>query len=265
MLKNENQLTYRESQMFIEENYTNLDIESRDNYNMVFKYPQRWIESPSQNKVVGIRRLNIIPTPHVYKLTFHVVKPSSVTGTGPRDRYITFNITQDNNLHEVLTHICNDLSNGFGNYKFDYVYDNSGKLTLKCTYESDATAATPVNFSIYSENDKDIEEFLKFLNQEVNDTNKSILTTNSNNKTFNNVWDREYLEFHASFSDSKRGFIGINKDFYYKPSIIYPSPTNEFTFSIRFTTDGKNNINILYSRFIIQLTFIYNYRKRLLA
>ena len=265
MYKSENQFNRTASILSIEENYTNLDIESKDNYNMIFKYPQRWIESPSQNKVIGIRRLNIIPTSHTLTLSYHVEKPSNVPGNPPDDRYISIRIIQSNDLNEVLTYLCDNMNGSFASYKFDYIYDNSGQLILKCTYASDAIPPTPVNFSIYSDNDKDIEEFLKFLNQEVNDTNKSILITNSNNKTFNNVWDREYLEFHASFSDSKRGFIGINKDFYFKPSIIYPSPTNEFTFSIRFTTDGKNNINILYSRFIIQLTFIYNYRKRLLA
>ena len=104
-------------------------------------------------------------------------------------------------------------------------------------------------------------EFLKFLNQNTTNDDIGILKNYTKNKTFNNVWNREYLEFHASFSDSKRRFIGIKGDFYEKPTVLYNAPTDGSTFNIKFTSDGKNSIYPKYCRFIIQLVFMYNYKR----
>ena len=101
------------------------------------------------------------------------------------------------------------------------------------------------------------------MNQETNAANRQILTRSSKSKKFDNVWDRSHIEFHASFSDAKYGFIGCNNDFYYKPNVLFNPPTDGPVFKIRFTIDGKKPILPRYCRFIVQLTFILNYMKNI--
>ena len=269
MFKTENQFSTTASQLPIEENYTNLDIDPYETINPLngytFRYPQRWLESPSQNKAIGIRRLDIIPTNHVISLTFTVEKPSGVSEDAPNPVTIYFQILAQNTLLEILTMLCNNVNNSFKSYRFYYEYNDNGDLYISCMYiGNDETQNIDAQFKITDSSGTgitNVSEFLKFLNQDISVENINYLGTLTDVMTFHNVWNREYLEFHASFSDSKRRFIGIKGDFYEKPTVLYNAPTDGSTFNIRFTTNGKNNIYPKYCRFIIQLVFLYNYRK----
>ena len=63
----EKQFNTTASELAIEEVYTNLDIEPNDLYvpneGFTFRYPQRWLNDPSQNKAIGLRKLSITPQP----------------------------------------------------------------------------------------------------------------------------------------------------------------------------------------------------------
>jgi len=107
----------------------------------------------------------------------------------------------------------------------------------------------------------DAEDFLMFLNQPVTQENISKLTELSYVKEFDEVWSRERLHLHASFSTSRRKFIGKRGDFYQNLTLLYPAPTNESTFYIRFTSNGMKNILIRHCEFDIQLCYIVNYKK----
>ena len=275
MIKTEAQETSHASQLPIEENYTNLDVlefeRSISNINRntgyTFSYPQRWLESPSKNKVVGIRRLDIIPTTHVISLKVTVQNPDDEDVE--EEANINLQIMSNNTLLEILTYMCHNLNELLPSYIFDYAYDSTGRLELYCKYKGTTIEHLydDVNFKIEepdeNPNDKNVIEFAHFLNQDTSDLSypQGVLQNYSSSKIFNNVWDREYLEFHASFSDSKRRFIGIKGDFYEKPTVLYNSPTDGSTFNIKFTSDGRNPIYPIYCRFIIQLVFMYNYRK----
>ena len=269
MYKTENRLNNSVSRLSIEEIYTNLDINPYETLNpqvgYTFCYPQRWLENPSQNKAIGIRRLDIIPSNHVLSLIFAVKKPTGITEEPPAPITVDIEILSRETLIQALSNIRTFLNNYFKTYAFYYKYKNNGDLNISCKYIG---SVVPVNaeFSIGDElaledQTENIDEFLMFLNQDLSDDNRKYLDTLSEVKTFHNVWDREYLEFHASFSDSKRRFIGIKGDFYEKPNVLYNAPTDGSTFNIRFTTNGKNNIYPKYCRFIIQLVFLYNYRR----
>ena len=54
----------------------------------------------------------------------------------------------------------------------------------------------------------DVDEFLRFLNQDISTKNQDKLLDDSKNKVFDEVWNRHRLHFHASFSTSRRYFIG---------------------------------------------------------
>ena len=67
MYTSEKQFNTATSDLAIEEVYTNLDVEPNDpcisTKGFAFRYPQRWLNDPSQNKAIGLRKLSITPQP----------------------------------------------------------------------------------------------------------------------------------------------------------------------------------------------------------
>ena len=273
MFKNENQFSRTASQLSIDEAYTNFDIDNdeivsaREGY--TFKYPQRWLSDPSLNKAIGIRRLNIIPTSHTFTLTLSVTRPKDAgTGTSPGAKTLHVRVMRSNTTEEILSYICEQFTAMYDNdnkYTLTYTLYDDGSLEFECYLIQSDVVAYSCEFTLNGgdEEGDNIYEFLRFLNQELNDTNRKILTRSSKLKKFDNVWDRSHIEFHASFSDAKYGFIGCNNDFYYKPNVLFNPPTDGPVFKIRFTIDGKKPILPRYCRFIVQLTFILNYMKNI--
>ena len=273
MFKNENQFSRTASQLSIDEAYTNFDIDNdeivsaREGY--TFKYPQRWLSDPSLNKAIGIRRLNIIPTSHTFTLTLSVTKPTEAgAGTSPSPRTLHVRVMRSNTTEEILSYICEQFTAMYDSknkYTLTYTLYDDGSLNFECYLIKSDVDAYSCKFTLKGgdEEGNSIYEFLRFLNQETNATNQQILTRSSKSKKFDNVWDRSHIEFHASFSDAKYGFIGCNNDFYYKPNVLFNPPTDGPVFKIRFTIDGKKPILPRYCRFIVQLTFILNYMKNI--
>jgi hypothetical protein len=103
------------------------------------------------------------------------------------------------------------------------------------------------------------------MNQEQTAEKRDKLALLASSKTFSNVWDRVSLQFHASFSNNKRNFIGLNKDFYKSPSVFYDPPTNASDFWIKFTTDGRNQFLPRHCRFYISISFVRNYKNSLVT
>ena len=152
-------------------------------------------------------------------------------------------------------------------YTFDY---RTGDLSLKLVETANTKKFDELTFNIEGDTIDDVavnnlNYFLKFLNQERTDENRNILTEYSETKTFFKVWDRASLQFHASFSNNKRNFIGLNNDFYTSPSIFYDAPTNASDFWIKFTTDGRNQFLPRYCRFYIGISFVRNYKNSLVT
>ena len=115
--------------------------------------------------------------------------------------------------------------------------------------------------------DKDIYpnlyNFLRFLNQPETEANRTMLTDILSPKSFSNVWNRQSLYIHSSFSNSHRSLIGRNNDFYTSPSKKYQYSTSTNTFNIFFTSDGVTRIFPLYCDFYFDLSFILNFDRSL--
>ena len=284
------QLSNRVSAKTIEETYTDNDVEHvmenkkpttdiSAGYNpttgFTFDYPMRWLNDQSEYKAIGIRRLKVVPTSHVLALEFYI-KYQYTAGDSIETltHYIPLAIISENNFEEIMQVIVNSLNNFLkdtdGNqiflftYQFDY---RTGDFTLSI---SGAAEMQLLQFSIQGDGiltlaENNLNFFLKFLNQERTDENRQYLIDYSESKTFKNVWDRSSLQFHASFSDNRRGFIGLNNDFYENPSVFYDPPTNSSNFWIKFTTDGIHQILPRYCRFYIGLCYVRNYKNSLVT
>ena len=286
------QLSNRVSAKTIEETYTDNDIEHvmedgrpttdiSAGYNpttgFTFDYPMRWLNDQSEYKAIGIRRLKVVPTSHVLALNVYIKyqlsSQTQIVSLPPT--YVPLSITSENSFEEIINYIINGLNSYIEKNKpddkvfvFTYQFDyrtGDFSLSLTCPEEIELLqfSIQGDSYDILAENN--LNFFLKFLNQERTPENRQYLIDYSESKTFHNVWDRSSLQFHASFSDNRRGFIGLNNDFYENPSVFYDPPTNSSNFWIRFTTDGVHQILPRYCRFYIGLCYVRNYKNSLVT
>ena len=262
MYRTENQFNTTASELAIEEVYTNLDIEPNDLYihneGFTFRYPQRWLNDPSQHKAIGLRRLNITPPRLTFKLKFTYILDDT-----EKDLFQIIDVLPGNNVSEILTYIRNFLSEKLSNkdnsFNLDWTFTGT-KLALKFYKNTDS-----LKFKFRGETNDDTVSVLKLFNQEITDDAIKKLDELQNEFVFNNVWDRDYIEFHASFSEARKGFLGLRNEFYNKPSLLFKSPHDGPTFHITFYTNNAR-IAVLprHCRFIIQLCFIFNYKKTMI-
>ena len=140
MYRTENQFNTTASELAIEEVYTNLDIEPNDLYipneGFTFRYPQRWLNDPSQNKAIGLRRLNITPPRLTFKLKFTYILDDT-----EKDLFQIIDVLPGNNVSEILTYIRNFLSEKLSNkdnsFNLDWTFTGT-KLALKFYKNTDS-------------------------------------------------------------------------------------------------------------------------------
>lgn len=277
MYTNEKQFTSTASEYAIEEVYTNLDVEPNDlcipSEGYTFKYPQRWLDDPSQNKMIGVRRLSITPPRISFRFYFSFYSVSGNTETEIGKQYLREDVTNQNSLLEILVDMREKIyaRTDSASTKALLVWEfNGSTLELKCRRISsngeDDETDKYVKFNLRGVTAQDCEAFLQFLNQDTNNNEGVDEMFEAREKfVYNNVWDRDYIEFHASFSESRKSFLGLNNEFYYKPSLLFKCPNDGPVFHVGFyTNDGRTPILPRYCRFIIQLCFLINCKKSLI-
>ena len=255
-----------------DEIYTNFDVASiSDEYladsGYPFNFPTRWLNDPSMNKRIAIRRLDVIPSSHVFTLDLF---SSSDDEQYPISTHAAkIEITEHDNLIKALGYICDSLSdyNAERNYyerRLMYEFnEKENRLRLYMRTENDANNEPKLKFkfTVSKVPESDLVEFLEFLNQPTDAEHINYLKTETSEMVFDNVWSRDRLYIHSSFSTSHRKYIGKRGDFYQNMNLLYPLPSNESIFHVFFTSDGKKTILIRYCNFDIQLCFIVNYKK----
>ena len=267
MIQSEKQFNTKATTESFDEIYTNYDISVEEDYlastGYPFDYPTKWLNDPSMNKRIAIRRLDVLPSSHSFTLTVECENVNDMSESGNNlVRYVntdTIDVSYQDNLIKVLNHICNTFSYEGQGKKCGLKYEYDVK-TNELTFYFENSKEELCNFTITG-TDTELIDFCKFLNQPITTQSRDKLKTNNNIKSFQEVWSRDRLYFHASFSTSRRKFIGKQGDFYQNLTLLYPSPTNESTFYIRFSSNGVQNILIRHCEFDIQLCFIVNYKK----
>lgn len=282
MITSEKQFNRTSTVDSFDEIYTNHDVSAVNSYiadsGYPFEFPARWLNDPSMNKRIAIRRLDVIPTAHSFHLRlFSHVPPISDEENDPTLRITNakINITEYDNLIKVLAHICESLSSyniSLEAYerRLLFEYDETRNYLKMWCEGTDNTFSTTfglfggiMNTDEGGDVDDDLKDFLRFLNQDTSEDMVNYLKSDTEKKEFYNVWSRDRLYIHASFSTSRRKYIGKRGDFYPVMNLLYPLPSNESTFSIFFTSDGQRTILIRYCNFDIQFCFITNYKNSL--
>ena len=263
--KTERQFTTRQQKLIYEEVYFNNDMVI-NNYNPLtgyeLKYPQFFTANPSQDKSIAPRRIKITPSAHQFRLCISFRDAQGQEHSN--NNYFLVDILQDNSTQEILNYIREQsLVNDNGTvYGLRSVYD---KTTGKLTFEAyNVTNMQQVFFKIKCPSYDDYKGFWEFLNQieDPFDGLKADNNYNSNSMIYVaqyflfNVWNRETLYVHASFSNSQYRYLCLSNEFWEKPTKIFYGNVNDNAFYVYFTTDGVNKIVPYYANKLIELSFV---------
>lgn len=292
----EQQLTQRATRRPCEYNYTNADIHNQnvqpsDGYQ--FEYPVNWAGDPSTHKVIGLRRINYRATSVNIAFNF-VVKYESAPSTMTDETIpIVACYTSENTFEECWTDIMKQIDKKLtadslqDTVKFVQSYNkDTGECSIRFAKDASVDWHFTLEFpygsdSSYTGTDDDYKdsskifykcELLKLFNQQISKENVDKLKnhnagadTDNEALTFTNVWNRDAFYCHASFSDSPRKIIGINKDFWMTPSVFYEYSDNSNDFNVYFTTDTVHRILPRNGVLLIQISYIFNYQTSYLS
>ena len=263
--RTEKQFTTRQQKLIYEEVYFNKDMVV-ENYDQLsgyqLRYPQFFTANPSQDKSIAPRRVKITPSAHQFRLCISF--RDAMSAEHSNNNYFLVDILQDNTMQEILNYIreqslCDD---GGTVYGLRSVYE---KTTGVLEFQGiDVTNQQPVDFRIMCPSIDDYRAFWEFLNQIGNPFNS--ITTNQNYQhdslsfvrqlKLSNVWNRETLYVHTSFSSSQHHYMCLSNEFWERPTKLFYGNVNDNAFYVYFTTDGVNKIVPYYANKLIELSFV---------
>ena len=165
-------------------------------------------------------------------------------------------------------------------FKLDYTYNKAtGQLKFSPKYKPDPEPPEPGQLIIYTDckfcflfdTTFDKSAFVELFNQktdskEINNICRKLKELNygwpdiepytAPETTIENVWNRDILYLHASFSNSKRHYLCFSNEFWERPSKIFLDNTYGSEFTVYYTTDGIHRLDPLYAHKLIELSFV---------
>ena len=266
----ESQFTNNASKRVFEEVYINEDLlDSKANPSngcYTLSVPQQFASNLSQEKAISPRRVMCEPNSHMFnaRVTYYNPNTLAVLGTTP---YISFDFTSNNTMEEFLNHMYNSFQ--LNTYSVCYKYD---KITGMLTLIAVDSATGSIMFRFECNNYNNYNELWRLFNQLGN----PFFSVQDDYDLYNddtlsptamiqmpNVWNREPLYVHATFSSSKKHYLCRSGDFWFKPSKYYYDNVNSNDFDIFFTTDGSHWIIPYDAVKVVELCFILRQFARL--
>ena len=256
MYRTEKQLTTKQNKVIYEEVYfnSNMTLENfNDNSGFLLTYPNKFSQNPSQDKSIGIRRIEVIPPAHTINVAVEFDNGAAITPS------INCEYQSTNTLQEILVDMFSQLR--INNYSIEYSFDKyNGNLTLGAFNNNQS-----VTFRFVCSNLFYYQQLWELFNQRGETPFEGYITDNFfnststsfvNNYIFSNVWNRTPLYFHASFSDSRYHYVCKTNDFWEKPAKLFFDNVHGLEFNIYFTTDGIHKITPFYAIKLLELSFI---------
>lgn len=265
--RTEKQFTSRQRKLIYEEVYFNNNM-TIANYDPLtgyqLKFPQFFTANPSQDKSVAPRRVQIIPSSHQFRL--NVTFRDAAAQQHGNNVYFLVDILKDNSTQEILSYIRESsicVDNGV-TYALRSVYN---KITGQLTFQGvDLTNMQQVEFRFSCPSIDDYLQFWFFLNQIGIPFRSLLLNPNqplapncldfTAEYTLENVWNRDVLYVHTSFSSSQHHYMCLSNEFWEKPSKIFYCNINDNAFYVYYTTDGSQKIVPYHANKLIELSFV---------
>ena len=272
--KRESQFTNNASKRVFEEVYTNEDMPYNkaniSNGCYMLRTPQMFAADLSQEKAISPRRVMCEPKSHTFLVRVSYYDPDTLDciATTP---FISFDFTSENKLEECLNHMRDKFMTTvlLETYGINYTFDKlKGILNI---YAHDINM-NHVLFRFECLNYDEYNNLWGLFNQIGMPFNSAQTDTTQYNTdtlsptlliTLNNVWNRDPLYVHTSFSSTKKHYLCRTGDFWFKPSKYYYDNITTDEFDIFFTTDGTHWIIPYDAVKVIELCFILRQFARL--
>ena len=267
MYKTERQLTTKQNKVIYEEVYFEKDFDIdryNDNSGFLLTYPNKFSQNPSQDKSIGIRRIDVDPGSHfIY---------TGIEYNDGQNTYLTplyrGEYQSTNTFQEILVDLQTNLQYNQNNVLcwLNAEYNpETGELLFVANMSVNGQNAQAVDFRFVCNTYQHYLQLHGLLNQRENIPFEKYLQDNNFNTNslifvpeyrFSNVWNRTPLYLHASFSDSKMHYACKTGDYWEKPAKIFFDNTHGLQFYIYFTTDGYHKIIPCWSNILLELSFI---------
>ena len=261
----------------IQQTYITTDAERTANNGWKFKCPEVWSSARSGKKSIAIRSIKW--RSHKSHLAFMLSIGKVVSSAFNADVDLKFSmaISATASTHTIIDTIKSvfdqQLQYRFGAYlntldEMDDVTERVQKFDLHIRYDDNTltfevtsrpgTAAGTYQLYLMTKrvaNEDIIDNSFQDIFNQPYINGVAILSTNSKLE-FKNVWDRETLNFHASFIPfDNYQYLGALGDEWNTP-IVYQDPNTSPLFNVWVTHDLKTPLKILHENFIIRFTFI---------
>ena len=242
----------------IHQTYLTSDSEKNSNGGYKFKCPEVWSSARSGKKSIAIRSIEWQQKQFVLDFSL-VVHKTSDADDHQYDQTLNCNmiIGIQMKTQDILINVYNQLSKQISASTFNLLVDyNYNKIAFEAKTATNLANTYTIKL-VKNDIEKDSHSVVIFnsfdnvFNQPYTDNDNNFYET----IILNNVWDRNILNFHASFIPfDNYQYLGILGDKWDKP-IIYQDPNSSPLFNIWTTTDMKNVFPILHEEFIFRFTF----------
>ena len=235
-----------------------------------FSFPQSWYNGNLNNKSIGLRKIQIIRRPMIIEFGYSITrKKKNEQGWGKEEnKFKVFKIiipgdwTIERIINEIQFQINNANSVDIGPIEFSY-YDQKVHI-VQTPYNSDIQIIRACFASPQSATNEGWNNFCKLIFGKTTTSSIELTKTESDFKieSYNNIWDRKNVFFHASFANnSTNNYLCINDEFFYKPSKIYEYNFNSIQFQIWTSINGLTPIYIDDLEFLMELCLMHNDRR----
>ena len=249
-----------------------------ENGRYYFDFPDFWYNHLSNNKAIGLRRIDLYPDP--LNLEFRMTLNRNYNGSENTaiPLYVSMAIGPNQTMKSILDEICRQAnrfysSTGAGTSKWTFkektcrFVANYHYATSTATIEAVRTYVLPdgetetMHFSLKIDmlND-DAKKFFNIKNGSEFPGYTKITGGKDGTMKYElpGMWNREFLFVHASFvNGTSFNYLGRSGEFYPKPSKMYrfAGGTNRFYFQLSY--DGRKPITDKVADFCIDLAYIY--------
>ena len=260
-----------------------------------YQFPSLWYTSTSNNKAIGLRRIETRARAKNMTLNFTISrKLPTVQDFATYTRPFNFHFLPTDDIDTIMSTMCYEFNKFIestltrGNitarnkcyyFNIHYKYDDRSNeamfYAIRNTVDEDGDefldwTGASFNFEIYKVNDdfatcfnmnEGIRQCRDIVGSDelgITDQDDDINSYDTVLYKFDNVWNRRFCFIHASFvSGTSFNYLGRSGDFYTKPSKMYKATNNTTDFTLSISFNGYTPIRTNEISFIVELAYIY--------
>ena len=245
-----------------------------------FDFPDLWYNNLSNNKAIGLRRIDLYPDPLniEFRLILNRMMSGKINTVIPLQ--ISMTIAPNQSMNSILEEICRQATKfysatGMGSARLvdrektckfvaNYHYATStGSIEAVRNYVLPEGEDEKYHFSLRIDKlNNDAKMFFNIKNGSEFPGYIPLVAGDKKDGTMKyelpGMWNREFLFVHASFvNGTSFNYLGRSGEFYPKPSKMYKFAGGSNRFYFELSYDGRTPITDKVADFCIDLAYIY--------